>query len=116
MFRTLLRRLRFELPTVYQPHPGPPLLFYKGGVREFAMLEAGTAYSDLNPKRQWASRIWALVDIDTELEGPGPLFRRGPFFVLMALSPRLERYEWEGHISSQFFHMSPWSFPELLQV
>ena len=117
LFRTLLRRLKFKLPTALQVGPNSALLFYEEGVKKFAQLSLseGTPYNKLR-SYSGPGRIWALVDTNQELLQPSPLFQEGPFFVVGASSPRPVCHNWVRRVSHEFFYMEQWSFAEVLQV
>ena len=118
LLRILLRRLLLKLPTVLQFRPNHALLFYEGGVREFANLEDDSTYSKLKPKDR-LGEIWVLVctsgDLE-DLEEPAPIFTNHAFFVVHAASPGSEHHEWTHYVRTQRFYMKPWSFSEVLQA
>jgi len=100
-----------------QIDPEYALLFYEGGVLEFGRLSQGALYSSLEDTSNPLSRIWMLADSGADLVEPARTFRaRGPFFVVVAASPRSDRIGWTRKTKYYYFYMKPWSFSELIQA
>ena len=111
-----MRRLSLGLPTALQIESNRAILFYDGGVVEFADLKHGSNYTRLAPKGKPLGRIWALVDSNKEFLVPAPIFTNGPFFVVHVEPPRPTQDKWTKNVRTQLFYMKLWSFPEVLQA
>ena len=111
-----MRRLSLGLPTALQIESNRAILFYDGGVVEFADLKHGSNYTRLAPKGKPLGRIWALVDSNKEFLVPAPIFTNGPFFVVHVAPPRPTQDKWTKNVRTQPFFMKPWSFPGVLQA
>ena len=85
-------------------------------MKEFTQLHNMSPYSSLWGDDGHLGRIWALVDSNRDVQEPASIFRRGPFFVVQAASPRPMRRDWTKGIQSEDFYMKPWTFSEVLQV
>jgi hypothetical protein len=112
----LLRRLALGLPTGLKMDSHYSLLFWEGGVLEFRET-ATIAYTTLRGTPDPLSRIWVLVDSKKDLSRPtGPSFSDpGPFFVVVAASPR-DRFQLVKKTINCSFIMKPWTFSEVLQA
>lgn len=117
MLILLLRRLAAGLPTGLQIHADYAVLFWGGGVLNFGQ-NISASYDTLKGTGDPLSRIWMLVDLNQNLTQPTGAFNEpGPFFVVVATSPRRDRFQWVKKLDSRFFfYMKPWSFSEVLQA
>ncbi len=109
----LMRRLVLELPTAVQLIPGQVILFHKHGTSQFSHLESIDTYRSLAFSSDPREKIWVLVDSNQDLLEPAPIFRRGLFFVVQALSPRAPRSGWAKKVSYEHFYMKTWTRSEV---
>jgi len=111
----LMKRLSLKLPTALQVEKGHAILFHDGGTSQFASVTDAVGYTELifdDP----SSRIWALVDSNSDLLEPAPIFRmHGPFFVI-GVASRQNHFEWAKKVYRQHFYMKTWAFSEVLQA
>jgi hypothetical protein len=113
----LMRRLALRLPTALQVMENYAIFFHEGGTSQFSSLDSPIIYGGLRSPNNGPERIWALVDSNQSLLQPAPTFRgNGPFFVVEAVSPREEHFEWAKKVYSRHFYMKPWTSLEVLQA
>ena len=111
----LIWRLSLGLPTALQIRGNRALLFHEGGVSLFQDLTDNTTYLGLEFSDP-SSKIWVLVDSNSTLPEPTPVFRMGhPFFVIETTS-HVQRLEWCKKVHSKYFCMKTWALSEVLQV
>jgi hypothetical protein len=92
------------------------LIFYDKGAKELDNLGIEPAYRLLRLQGVGASRVWALVDCNASFHEPALAFRKGPFFIVEAVSPCPVSSKWTMRVPCKSFFMEPWSFVEVLQV
>ena len=112
-----MRRLVLGLPTALQINSDFALLFHEGGTSLFSTLRMLRPYEEFFNTSSPLAKLWVLVDSNNDLVEPSPLFtKRGPFFVVEALSPRIQRFNWTDKVSVQVFYMKTWTSDEVRQV
>ena len=113
----LMRRLVLGLPTALQINSDFALLFHEGGTSLFSTLRTLCPYEEFFNTSSPLAKLWVLVDSNNDLAEPSLLFtNRGPFFVVEALSPRVQRFNWTDKVHVQVFYMKTWTSDEVRQV
>ncbi|KAF9647700.1 hypothetical protein BDM02DRAFT_3129593 [Thelephora ganbajun] len=109
----LMRRLALRLPTALQTTESYAILFHEGGVSPLT-LDNTVFYTRLPYP---SNRVWALVDLNPDLQEPANLFKHPtPFFVVGAISPRSGDLTWLTTINHSNFYMKSWTVSEVLQA
>ena len=111
-----MRRLALGLPTALQVRKEYAVLFHACGTAGFKNLDDAMLYLSLKFSPCSLSRIWALVDSNSSLRDPAPIFTwSAPFFIVESVTS-CERRMWAEGVASDWFYMKTWSFSEVIQA
>ena len=103
----LIERILDAKPSIFQIRPNE-IFHVDGALKVFprdGLLDPG-GHSD----------VWALVDSNTNLYSPDPVFTNihTSFFVVQATSPQAGRWKsWRKELSAEVMVMKPWSWEEI---
>ena len=113
LYYILVKRLLEQKPTALQNEASNVLLFDANGVKAISPA------THIHPESEVFKGVWALVDINPDVEDPARIFGAdSPFFLIMASSPMASRWQraWRYRAPIDFWFMKTFTLSELIQA